>query len=615
MRLSATASLFRARRTLVGGLCLLAGCAAEEPPYALRRVAVDPFGGGDAAISPEGTRFVTSSRRGGSWDLWLFDLPSGEWTNLTGDDFDNFEAQWSPDGERLAFTSTRGGGKNVWVLTLADGSLRQLTDSDHDEEYPSWSPDGESIVFTGGPWQGRSFFVVPAAGGEPRDVTGAPGHEGACSFVPTGGALVCHTYASGTGSVVEWPLDGGVPVPVTGGPAWDYKPSVSPDGAWVAFSRSMEGPSRVWLLPRNGGGAARPLVETAHDDRWPTWSRAAGSLLFHRLVDEGTAVRLLDRETGEVREVAGAREHPLQASLHPSGDRVAYCAMEGARHGLRVADLGTGRVERLTTGFDEACFPRWSPDGARLAFVARARDGRWRVATARADGRGAAALTPEGDAFRGVYGPLDWAPDGTRLVFKAETAPFESDLFVAEVATGEIWKLTDDPWWDEAPAWTPDGQGVVFMSTRGGEWTWGLWRISLSDRRVELLAGPDYVEKNLVRPGPGGWLVWSEYGSDGVERLVERAPDGAPSVRADAGPWSRWPSYSADGRHLLYTSVGRRVEYWLAENLYGRGSPLLHAAGEEAPLACEALPATAALGTAGMRSPAVLSSPKSLHHR
>lgn len=591
---------------------LLATCGREGPPYSLRRVAVDPVGGGDAAISPDGSRFAYSSKRGGSWDVWIHDLRTGANSRVTDDPADDFEAQWSPDGTRLAFTSSRGGTKDVWVMGADGKAPRRVTSTPHDDEYPAWSPDGRSISFTGGPWQARSFFVVPVDGGAPRDVTREPGHEGACSWAPGGESLVCHSYRGGNGDLVEWPLAGGAAVPVTTGAEWDYKPSVSPDGEWLAFSRAQEGPSRVWLMPRRGGGPARPLVVTAHNDRWPTWSRTGGRLLFHRLVDEGAAVRLLDRRTGQVRTVVGGRERPLQASLDPAGRRVAYCAMDAAAHRVRVVHLDGGRVDSLRLPFHEACFPRWSPDGARIAFVGRREGGRWQVAVAAADGSGAIPLTPPDGEMRGVYGPVDWSPDGTRLVFKAETGPFESDLFVADVAARSVRKLTDDAWWDEAPAWTPDGRGVVFMSTRGGEWTWGFFRLTLADGKVELLAGPDYVEKNFPRPGAAGWMAWSQYGDDGVERVVERGPDGAVRASAGAGPWSRWPSYSADGRLLLFTSVGRRVEYWLAENLHGRGSPLL--ARDDAKLAC-ALPSTAAPGSAGPRSVAVLSSPKSLHHR
>ena len=54
---------------------------------------------------------------------------------------------------------------------------------------------------------------------------------------------------------------------MTIGPAWDYKPTTSPDGQWVAFSRSHEGPARIWLLPAEGG-RARPLTRSPYDDRW-----------------------------------------------------------------------------------------------------------------------------------------------------------------------------------------------------------------------------------------------------------------------------------------------------------------------------------------------------------
>ena len=50
---------------------LLLWTSGERHPYAMRLVATDEYGGGDATISPDGHRFVTSSHRTGDWELWL----------------------------------------------------------------------------------------------------------------------------------------------------------------------------------------------------------------------------------------------------------------------------------------------------------------------------------------------------------------------------------------------------------------------------------------------------------------------------------------------------------------------------------------------------------------
>lgn len=553
-------------------LALLAGCGrVEETPFTLRMLATDPAGGGDASISPDGKRFIITSKRGGNWDLWTFELATARWSRLTDDPADDFEGKWSPDGRSLVFTSTRTGNKDVWLLSLDNGSLRPLTASPEEEEYPAWSPDGRWIFYSGGPWGTRDFFVVPAAGGEPRKLTAKPGWAGACTFAAGGDSLVCHRYDTGSGDLQRLSLDGAAE-PLSNGTDWDYKPAESPDGKWVAFSRSREGPSGIWLMPAKGG-EARPLTASPYEDRWPTWNAGGDRIFFHRVVDRGTAVKALDRKTGALRTLVGPGERPLQASLDPEGRRLVYCAETGGGRVLRLLDLATRERRTLDTGPGEACFPRFSPDGARIAFAAR-RQERWEVAVLSADGSKLADLTAGREGLRGLDGPLDWTPDGRRILFQSDTKAFAANLFTVDVATRQIARLTDDGWFDEAPSWTPDGRSVLFMSTRGGDWTWGLFRLTPGDPKpIEVFAGPDYTEKNFPRMGPDGAIVWSSYDDQGIERLVERAPGGKVRVLApDAG--ARWPSYAPGGREVVFTTVARQVEYWLAENPFGPGSPL-----------------------------------------
>lgn len=576
--------------------------------YALTKVAEDAAGGGDSAIAPDGQSFVTSRKRDGQWDLWTFDLRTQTWTQRTQEKTDDFEGQWSPDGSQIVFTSTRTGNKDIFVLTLADGQVRQLTDDPEDDEYPSFSPDGSTIIYTGGPWGARNFFVIPRQGGERRGLRGDPGMAGSCSFHPSGLSAICHAYDSGTGNVYLHPVSGGETLRITNGSFWDYKPAISPDARWVAFSRSEDGPSRIWFMPFPTGTAQPLTTGTAGDDRWPTWSRQADRLLFHRLVDRGVALRLYTRATGATRDVVDASESPGYASLHPDGQQLAYGSLAEGRERVRVRDLASGQTRTLATDGYEASFPAWSPDGRRLALAVRAGD-RWDIATVDADGRGLKVWTRALPGLRAMHGPIDWSPDGTRVVFHASSRPFEADLYLLHIATGRVENLTRDRWFNEAPAFTPDGRGVTFMSTRGGGWTWGLFQLTLATRDYRLFAGPDYEEKNYPRLGRDGRTVWSAYGHDGLEYLVERAPDASVRTLTTAGSGARWPSYSRDGASILYTVMDRKVEYWLADHVSGAGSPLT----TTRPMP-QASPTAGAAGAEPHRTSA-RSSPVQMHHR
>ena len=561
----------RAAIAIAAAVWLFSCVVPPRAEFRLRRIAVDPSGGADSAISPDGRYFLTSSKRTGNLDVWMYEVATEKWTQLTNDRADDFEAQWSPDGKRVVFTSNRSGNKDIYVLDLATRSVQRLTSDPEDDEYPNFSPDGKWIVYTSGPWKHRDYYVVPSSGGPRRNVTNKPGMAGACSFYSDGRSLICHDYELGSGHVSMVPLNGDRPTLLTSGDVWDYKPTSSSNGKWLAFSRAEEDPSRIWIMPL-AGADARPITNLRGDDRWPTWT-ARGDIFFHRIVDDGTAIRMLDRKTGEVRTIVNGDEHPGQASLDPAGLNIVYGAVEQDRRVLRIRGIHGGEPRTLDLQGGEAAFPRWAPDGKRIAFALK-KNARWQIATMDAAGSNLHIWTESLAGTRDMSGVLDWLPDGKRIVFHAGTHPFESDLFLLDTGSGETVNLTRDAWFDESPASTADGKGIIFMSTRGGNWTWGFYRLDLADRSVHPLTSPDYVEKNFPRPNARGDLLFSMYAEDGAEYLAERTADGTIAMDKRAGAWARWPSYSPDGRFIVYTSREHRVEYWLAEGVLASDSPV-----------------------------------------
>jgi hypothetical protein len=87
---------------------------------------------------------------------------------------------------------------------------------------------------------------------------------------------------------------------------------------------------------------------------------------------------------------------------------------------------------------------------------------------------------------------------------------------------------------------------------------------------------------------------------------MERAPSGEVRTRL-AEPGVRWPSYGAGGRLVVFTTLAHQVEYWLAENPFGPGSPL-HDPAPRPPVA-----GGAAIGAAALSGPRL--SPVHLQHR
>ena len=238
-----------------------------------------------------------------------------------------------------------------------------------------------------------------------------------------------------------------------------------------------------------------------------------------RLSPDGTTVAyVVDRVDGEANEYRGAIWLAPADGSASRGSSPPAPRLTATRAGRRTAPrsrsrpTATARCRSCTScrcgGARRAGSPtsrrtsrsrQWSPDGATVAFVARVRD---------------AAYDEEDDKKREPRRI-------TRLQYKHDNIGWTCDrpqhLFtVAADGSAEPVQLTTGDFEDSAPAWSPDGRTIAFVSARHEDWDLDM----ASDVYLVDAAGGE--PRRLTQGGGSmGGLSWSP---DGSRIAVQRYP-------------------------------------------------------------------------------------------
>jgi Tol biopolymer transport system component len=180
-------------------------------------------------------------------------------------------------------------------------------------------------------------------------------------------------------------------------------------------------------------------------------------------------------ETGAPVVAAGSLrgETNVGPALSPDGRWIAFLSERGFfSMDLFVADAATGRIVRKLT--DTASNPHYTS----LQFIYSSGAWNWtssRLAAATVTG-GRAALAvfawPSGarqveKTFNDVdeiFNPA-WSPDGRSIAFTGMSGGLP-DLFVYNLESDELTRLTDDAFTELQPAWSPDGRRLAFATDR-----------------------------------------------------------------------------------------------------------------------------------------------------
>ncbi len=424
-----------------------------------------------AAISPDGKFAIFVADRDGPFDIWLSQVGTGEFVNLT-------KGQVPDLAHELVRTmGFSGDGAQIWLHipnaqhetdlglmpTIGGPPRRFLENTVH----AAWSPDGTKLVYHE-MTPGDPMFVADRNGGNPRRI-----------FVDKPGM---HDH------FLTW----------------------SPDGRWIYFVRGLVNPSEMdlWRIPSTGG---EPERLTSYN-RWMADPALVDdrTLLYVAVAEDGSGPWLywMDVEERLPHRASLGVEYYTSIAAGGVGTRRLVATVTNPSGGLWTAPLSQGvaeesSVQRVPLPTMRAASPRFGPDffvylatregadrlwkfqtgvarelwnageGGRNGIPALSADGRQICLTVRRKGRGVLyRMTADGTGARplaeglDVRGSVSWSPDGKWVVVAADEGQ-GSRVFKVPVEGGAPVRLTEEL--SSSPLWSPDGKWIVYSGPQVGQ--------------------------------------------------------------------------------------------------------------------------------------------------
>ena len=486
--------------------------------------------------------------------LWRNPIADARFQTVT--DFDGVAqaAAVSRDGNVVAFLSDREGQMDVWVTQVGSGQYHNLTRGSAPELVnPSvrtlgFSPNGSLVTYwvrkqhdsTGGD---ISIWAVPTLGGQPRPYLAGVAE---LDWSHDGSRLTYHTPGPGDPLFVS---DGSMRSKdrlIFTAPAGlhSHFPLWAPDTAFIYFVQGVL-PDRldIWRITPSGG---TPERITSHFGRVTYPVLLDGRTLIYLATDpdgSGPWLYSADVERRIPHRLSAGLDRYTSLAASADGRRLVATLASPKRTlwRLRIADSpaevsAATRISLTTsTGFS----PRLGPDYLLYVSTTGTSESIWKLAN------GTATELWSGQATR-VFGGPALSPDARYIAFSVRQNG-QSLLYVMQADGTKARIVTDSLDLQGAPAWAPDGQSITSAAVDHG--VPHLFRVPLDGH-----SPAPFVQEYSVDPvwAPDGRFVVYSGPDVGTTFTVKAATAGAAAHPLPALTLTRgldtWPSCLEDGR-------------------------------------------------------------------
>jgi len=498
----------------------------------------------------------------------------------------------SADGETLAFV-WRG---DIWLAPVEGGKARQLTMHAAPDRQPAFSPDGSEIVFVSDRDAGNQLYAVPVEGGTPKQLTHHTSGYRMQDWYPSGDAMLVHArrdyFWRSAGRFFRvsrndrkaeqllFDADGA-------------NGKLSPDGKRLLFTREgmtwwrkgYEGAkaSQIWLYDFESK-AYEKLLDPETGARWPLWNPDGRSFYYVGARSGSFNLYKCDVATRARRQLTFFEDDSVvYPCISRDGSTIVFRHLFDLYRFNPASGAAPTRIDLIYPGDSiEAPIDRtmvrdasdvaFSDDGLEIAFIAGG--DLWvmdtelrepRQVTATPEEERDPVFTPAGDAILFVSDQ-----GGQSDIWRAE--PSDTDLYWWQNETFELKQLTQDAELETDIRFSPAGDRISFVKSRGD-----LWTMSVEGKDPQrLLRSWDQPQYDWSPDGK--WIVYAVNDNDFNRDIWIIPSDGSEEpINISKHPYDEYnPVWRPDGKVIAFTSsrLDREVDIfyvWLEEAEHEKG--------------------------------------------
>jgi dipeptidyl aminopeptidase/acylaminoacyl peptidase len=289
------------------------------------------------------------------------------------------------------------------------------------------------------------------------------------------------------------------------------------------------------------------------------WAQDGQSIFITTRFENTTQLHHVAMPGGARQQLTFFKEPVSGALRRPGRSALAFGMDEGGGEFYQIfmLDPRTGDHRRITDGKSRNGWPQWSRDGGLLAFQSTRRNGRsndvWVMDPDDPDSARMVVESPDGSA----WGPVDWSPDGKRLLVQNYVSITDSRIHLLDLESGKLERLAGG---DDAggvfigTGFDRDGTGIFLITDQGSEFA-RLAHMDLSTRKTEIITADIDWEVEGWELSDDGTRAAFTVNEGGIDRLYLLDPQGrryAPVDRVPAG-LVYGLRFSPDGRRLALT--------------------------------------------------------------